>query len=92
MSTDEFERKQALLRDAFEGMQQVKVNYTDVRLSAMEDFIARGDRCAPRAATRPVLRRMLRGGSRQDAARPQVALRGAGARVGARRDQRHVVA
>lgn len=46
VSKEEFERKQALLKEAFEGFQQVKVNYTDTRLSAMEDFIARGDRCA----------------------------------------------
>ncbi|MGA1621753.1 MAG: TIGR03936 family radical SAM-associated protein, partial [Synechocystis sp.] len=33
-----------LLRDAFKGMRGVKVNYTDVRISAMEDFVGRGDR------------------------------------------------
>ena len=45
MSTDEFERKQQMLKDAFAELKQVKVNYTDTKLSAMEDFIARGDRC-----------------------------------------------
>jgi hypothetical protein len=46
VSTEEFERKQGLLKEAFSELQQIKVNYTDVHLSAMEDFIARGDRCA----------------------------------------------
>ncbi len=40
----EFERKQRLLRIEFRSLRGVKVNYTDVRLSAMEDFIGRGDR------------------------------------------------
>ncbi|BAZ15528.1 hypothetical protein NIES4071_74000 [Calothrix sp. NIES-4071] len=40
----EFERKQRLLRVEFRSLRGVKVNYTDVRLSAMEDFIGRGDR------------------------------------------------
>lgn len=44
VSTTEFKRKQALLRQEFRGMKGVKVNFTDVRLSAMEDFIGRGDR------------------------------------------------
>ncbi|MEY2983589.1 MAG: hypothetical protein RLZZ568_206, partial [Cyanobacteriota bacterium] len=44
VSTSEFRRKQALLREAFKGMRGVKVNYTDVRISAMEDFVGRGDR------------------------------------------------
>lgn len=44
VSTSEFRRKQDLLRDAFKGMRGVKVNYTDVRISAMEDFVGRGDR------------------------------------------------
>lgn len=35
---------QAMLREAFSKLNQVKVNFTPVRLSAMEDFIARGDR------------------------------------------------
>ncbi len=44
VSTAEFIRKQKLLRDAFQRMRGVKVNYTDVRISAMEDFVGRGDR------------------------------------------------
>ncbi len=44
VSTAEFERKQALLRQEFRRMKGVKVNFTDVRISAMEDFIGRGDR------------------------------------------------
>ncbi|MEM7768910.1 MAG: TIGR03960 family B12-binding radical SAM protein, partial [Cyanobacteria bacterium P01_A01_bin.37] len=34
VSTAEFERKQALLRDAFRGIRGLKVNFTDVRISA----------------------------------------------------------
>jgi len=44
VSTAEFERKQALLRNEFRRMKGVKANFTDVRISAMEDFIGRGDR------------------------------------------------
>ncbi|MEQ8754993.1 MAG: TIGR03960 family B12-binding radical SAM protein [Coleofasciculus sp. G1-WW12-02] len=44
VSTSEFIRKQKLLRDAFRRIKGVKVNYTDVRISAMEDFVGRGDR------------------------------------------------
>ena len=44
VSTAEFRRKQALLRQEFYRMKGVKVNYTDVRISAMEDFVGRGDR------------------------------------------------
>ncbi|GAB4820873.1 hypothetical protein N2152v2_007919 [Parachlorella kessleri] len=44
VSTAEFERKQALLREAFSRLHQVKVNYSSIGLSAMEDFIGRGDR------------------------------------------------
>ena len=44
VSTAEFQRKQALLRQAFRRIRGVKANFTDVRLSAMEDFIGRGDR------------------------------------------------
>ena len=44
VSTREFIRKQELLKAEFKGMRGVKVNYTDVRLSAMEDFVGRGDR------------------------------------------------
>jgi len=44
VSTEEFERKQALLKEEFKRMPWVKVNFTDVRISAMEDFVGRGDR------------------------------------------------
>lgn len=44
VSTQEFVRKQNLLRQEFRGLRGVKVNYTDVRISAMEDFVGRGDR------------------------------------------------
>ncbi|WP_267384497.1 TIGR03960 family B12-binding radical SAM protein [Cyanobacterium sp. uoEpiScrs1] len=44
VSTSEFRRKQELLREAFRKVRGVKVNYTDIRISAMEDFIGRGDR------------------------------------------------
>ncbi|MEM7591259.1 MAG: TIGR03960 family B12-binding radical SAM protein [Cyanobacteria bacterium P01_A01_bin.83] len=44
VSTSEFKRKQELLKDEFRRLRGVKVNYTDVRISAMEDFVGRGDR------------------------------------------------
>ena len=44
VSTDEFKRKQALLRQEFRRIKGLKVNFTDVRISAMEDFVGRGDR------------------------------------------------
>ncbi|MGQ9864807.1 MAG: TIGR03960 family B12-binding radical SAM protein [Pseudanabaenaceae cyanobacterium] len=44
VSTEEFIRKQDLLKQAFRRLRGTKVNYTDVRISAMEDFLGRGDR------------------------------------------------
>ncbi len=44
VSTNEFERKQRLLKQEFRWIKGVKVNFTDVRISAMEDFVGRGDR------------------------------------------------
>ncbi len=44
VSTTEFQRKQELLRQEFRTMRGVKANFTDVRISAMEDFVGRGDR------------------------------------------------
>ena len=44
VSTAEFIRKQDILRQEFSRIKGVKVNYTDVRISAMEDFLGRGDR------------------------------------------------
>ncbi|MGB7087407.1 MAG: TIGR03960 family B12-binding radical SAM protein [Phormidesmis sp.] len=44
VSTDEFLRKQALLKAELDSIRGVKANFTDVRISAMEDFVGRGDR------------------------------------------------
>lgn len=44
VSTAEFERKQSLLREEFRSIRGLKANFTDVRISAMEDFLGRGDR------------------------------------------------
>jgi radical SAM-linked protein len=44
VSSGEFVRKQQLLRKEFRRLSGVKVNYTEVRISAMEDFVGRGDR------------------------------------------------
>ncbi|HEY9735556.1 MAG TPA: TIGR03960 family B12-binding radical SAM protein [Trichocoleus sp.] len=44
VSTTEFLRKQALLKAEFKHLRGLKVNFTDVRISAMEDFVGRGDR------------------------------------------------
>ncbi len=40
----EFERKQWLLRQEFRRIKNLKANFTDVRISAIEDFVSRGDR------------------------------------------------
>ncbi len=44
VSTDEFKRKQDLLKAEMSSIRGVKANFTDVRISAMEDFVGRGDR------------------------------------------------
>ncbi|MEL7356173.1 MAG: TIGR03960 family B12-binding radical SAM protein [Cyanobacteria bacterium J06560_6] len=44
VSTEEFKRKQRLLQDEFRSIRGVKANFTDVRISAMENFVGRGDR------------------------------------------------
>ena len=44
VSTSEFQRKRAMLQAEFRAMKGIKVNFTDVRISAMEDFVGRGDR------------------------------------------------
>ena len=62
VSTAEFKRRQGILRQRFAGMRFLKVNYTDVRLSAMEDFIGRGDQ---RLA--PVIESAWRAGAGMDA-------------------------
>ena len=40
----ELERRQKLLRLKFRLLKGIKANFTDLRLSAMEDFLGRGDR------------------------------------------------
>ncbi|HEY9689059.1 MAG TPA: TIGR03936 family radical SAM-associated protein, partial [Coleofasciculaceae cyanobacterium] len=61
VSTAEFLRKQSLLRQEFRTIRGLKANFTDVRISAMEDFIGRGDR---RLA--PVVRRAWELGAGMD--------------------------
>ena len=62
VSTSEFLRRQQLLRDAGRRLRGVRFNFTDVRLSAMEDFVGRGDR---RLA--PVIEAAWRAGAGMDA-------------------------
>ncbi|WP_069791632.1 TIGR03960 family B12-binding radical SAM protein [Cyanobacterium sp. IPPAS B-1200] len=61
VSTSEFLRKRDLLKDAFYPVRGVKVNYTDVRISAIEDFVGRGDRTLA-----PVVRRAWELGAGMD--------------------------
>ncbi|MFN9619634.1 MAG: TIGR03960 family B12-binding radical SAM protein [Synechococcaceae cyanobacterium] len=62
VSTAEFRRRQELLRGALRSLRGLKVNFTDVRLSAVEDFIGRSDR---RLA--PVIEAAWRAGAGLDA-------------------------
>jgi len=62
VSTAEFLRRQELLRRPLRQLRGIKVNFTDVRLSAVEDFIGRSDR---RLA--PVLEAAWRAGAGLDA-------------------------
>ena len=62
VSTAEFQRRQELLRAALRPLRGIKTNFTDVRLSAVEDFVGRGDR---RLA--PVLEAAWRAGAGLDA-------------------------
>jgi radical SAM family uncharacterized protein/radical SAM-linked protein len=62
VSTAEFRRRQELLRGGLRGLRGIKVNTTDVRLSAVEDFVGRGDR---RLA--PVIEAAWRAGAGLDA-------------------------
>ena len=62
VSTEEFRRRQELLRGALRQLRGIKTNFTDVRLSAIEDFIGRGDR---RLA--PVIEAAWRAGAAMDA-------------------------
>ncbi len=62
VSTGEFQRRQQLLKGALRQLRGIKTNFTDVRLSAIEDFIGRGDR---RLA--PVIEAAWRAGAGLDA-------------------------
>jgi radical SAM family uncharacterized protein/radical SAM-linked protein len=62
VSTGEFERKQTLLRQEFRSIRGLKANFTDVRISAMEDFVGRGDR-----SLAPVVQRAWELGAGMDA-------------------------
>ncbi len=62
VSTEEFRRRQELLRRALRQLRGLKTNFTDVRLSAVEDFVGRGDR---RLA--PVIEAAWRAGAGLDA-------------------------
>ena len=62
VSTGEFRRRQHLLRDALRSLRGIKTNYTDVRLSAKEDFVGRGDRLLA-----PVIEAAWRAGAGLDA-------------------------
>ncbi len=61
VSTSEFKRKQEMLRAEFKYVKGIKVNFTDVRISAMEDFVGRGDR-----RLTPVIRRAWELGAGMD--------------------------
>jgi radical SAM family uncharacterized protein/radical SAM-linked protein len=62
VSASEFVRKKDLLWQAFRNLRGVKANFTDYRISAMEDFVGRGDR---RLA--PVIKRAWELGAGMDA-------------------------
>jgi radical SAM-linked protein len=62
VSTAEFRRRQELLRSALRGLRGIKVNMTDPRLSAVEDFVGRGDR-----RLSPVIEAAWRAGAGLDA-------------------------
>ncbi len=62
VSKEGFEHKQTLLRKALHPIKNVQVNFTDVRLSEIEDFIGRGNR-----AITPVIEAAWRAGAGMDA-------------------------
>ena len=62
VSITEFQRKKALLQSAFHDLRGIKANFTDYRISAMEDFVGRGDR-----RLGPVVRRAWELGAGMDA-------------------------
>ncbi len=62
VSRNELERKQKLLKTSLKQLKGIKANFTDLRLSAMEDFIGRGDR-----QIAPVIEKAWRLGAGMDA-------------------------
>ncbi len=58
----EFMRKQKILKEAFRQIKGIKVNYTDIRISSIEDFIGRGGR-----ELSPVIEAAWRSGAGMDA-------------------------
>ncbi len=62
VSKAEFEHRQKILRAALKALQGVKGNFTDLRISAMEDFVGRGDRNLA-----PVIEAAWRAGAGMDA-------------------------
>ncbi len=62
VSSAEFQRRQELLRDALRSLRGIKTNFTDRRLSAVEDFVGRGDR-----QLAPVIEAAWRAGAGLDA-------------------------
>jgi radical SAM family uncharacterized protein/radical SAM-linked protein len=62
VSMSEFQRKKELLQQAFWDLRGIKGNFTDYRISAMEDFVGRGDR-----RLGPVIKRAWELGAGMDA-------------------------
>ncbi len=62
VSKTEFERRQNLLKGSFKHIKNIKVNYTDTRISAIEDFLGRGNR-----ETSEVIETAWRAGAGMDA-------------------------
>jgi radical SAM family uncharacterized protein/radical SAM-linked protein len=62
VSITEFQRKKDLLQKAFWDLRGIKANFTDYRISAMEDFVGRGDR-----RLGPVIKRAWELGAGMDA-------------------------
>lgn len=62
VSSSEFQRKKDLLQSAFWDLRGIKANFTDHRISAMEDFVGRGDR-----RLGPVIKRAWELGAGMDA-------------------------
>ena len=44
VSRSEFSRRQKLLKNLFVSLKGIKINFTDIRISSIEDFLGRGDR------------------------------------------------